>query len=316
MKFRKHETVLLDRVIQFLSLSEPWFPSVGSYEHFTRDERTPTIIAVCGNWYDLPHKAAEVALAARALPSSEVLLTGGRAERLTPSAAVQLGGEPVLLHRELHLRYGISPSRMILWTGSRVTTHNLRVVLHYAKQLHEFGSRPARLLMLEEGFLVRREAATLASLLGRDAEAQACLKQVVFQRVGATSFGELVKLHSGRTDVALALLLGELDRLRRYTRQGNATTSTHGTIARGALFDHKALRALDSNLASAIVKLQARHEVGLLASGKRILEALPREDMLRMASPTAGAASRAEYNEGTSASSRWLQINSSRFLSH
>ena len=105
----------------------------------------------------MPHKASEISRATEFLTKADVLLTGGRVERLTPIEAVEVGGEPMLLQRELSQRYDVSPSQMVLWTGSRVTTHNLRAMLHYAKQLLEFRRRPARFWIIEESFLVRRE---------------------------------------------------------------------------------------------------------------------------------------------------------------
>ena len=44
-------------------------------------------------------------------------------------------GEPLLLQRTLASRYGLAPRRMALWTGSRVTNHNLQAMLAYARQV-------------------------------------------------------------------------------------------------------------------------------------------------------------------------------------
>ena len=143
------EVQVLDRVLTVLSSPQPFFPSA-DWPRLAEDDRYISVVAVCGNWYDVPHKAKEVAAAARRLPGADILLTGGRKERLTPASAVELGGEPMLLQRELQEQYAVSPSRMVIWTGSRVTTHNLRTILHYTKQLMEFRRRPAQLLLARE----------------------------------------------------------------------------------------------------------------------------------------------------------------------
>ena len=61
----------------------------------------------------------------------------------------------------------------------------------------------------------------------------AARRGVRFHGVGARSFSALTRLHRGRHDIALALLLGEFDRLERYaTAHGNSSTTTHGSRKR------------------------------------------------------------------------------------
>ena len=55
-------------------------------------------------------------------------------DRVTPPDAVALGGEPLLLQSVLATRYNVSRARMVLYTGSRITNHNLQSVLLFAAQ--------------------------------------------------------------------------------------------------------------------------------------------------------------------------------------
>ena len=145
------EYTTLDGIIRFLSSPQPWFPpnegvlSTWGASHASFHD----VVAVCGeclnvvrrapnvraahagpfsdlsstnatgNWYDLPDKAASLHTAATILPRADLLLTGGRAERLTPAEAVSLGGEPLMLRQAMIDRYKLDPSRMVLWTGAR-----------------------------------------------------------------------------------------------------------------------------------------------------------------------------------------------------
>ena len=114
--------------------------------------RMSNVLAVCGNWYDATHKADELIKAARRRPQATLLLTGGRAERLTPPEAVALGGEPMLLQSILKQR-GIEPRRMVLYTGSRITNHNLRAMLMYAQSVQSFEKHAINMTIFEEGLL-------------------------------------------------------------------------------------------------------------------------------------------------------------------
>ena len=116
---------------------------------------------------DLPHKAQ---ILARTPKTTELLLAGPRG---APSAdAERVGGEPLLLQRRLVEKYGVDVRRTIVWSGSRVTNHNLLAALAYAKQVRDFSQRRTDTTFVEERFLVRREAASLAHLLGADAAAR------------------------------------------------------------------------------------------------------------------------------------------------
>eukprot|EP00418_Pyrodinium_bahamense_P048915 CAMPEP_0179168712 /NCGR_PEP_ID=MMETSP0796-20121207/83000_1 /TAXON_ID=73915 /ORGANISM="Pyrodinium bahamense, Strain pbaha01" /LENGTH=260 /DNA_ID=CAMNT_0020871489 /DNA_START=41 /DNA_END=820 /DNA_ORIENTATION=- len=241
----REELKVLDELMAFLRRADPWF----EFGEATAQDPWPmaaegerALLAVCGNWYDLPHKASELARAAAREASAELLLTGwGREERLTSREAAALGGEPLLLQRALCRQFGLRPGRAVVYNGSRVTNHNLSLILHYAKQVHEFTGSATRLTIVEEGFLVRREAAGLASQLREDSAAAAVLAGVRFAAVGPRTFEGLVEAHNGRQDVALALVLGEHSRLRRYQTPGCATTAMHGLVHRGAVVDAGAL---------------------------------------------------------------------------
>ena len=64
---------------------------------------------------------------------SAVPCFAAQAERLTTLRAEAAGGEPFEMLDVLQRRFNISNRRVIVWTGSRVTTHNLRILLHYVK---------------------------------------------------------------------------------------------------------------------------------------------------------------------------------------
>lgn len=271
------EVLTLDALMAALRDS----PDLKAYDR-RQHEGSRQVIAVAGNWYDCVHKAPKLGRLHKQRPEADLLLTGGREERLTPLEAAELGGEPILLQRTLSTQQHVDPRRMILWTGSRVTNHNIQAMLQYAKQVHEFTRQTVALTVVEEGFLVRREAASLGTHLRRDPVAQAALAAVRIEPVGAVSFEELVAVHRGRVDLGLALLLGEHDRLKRYVKPGNQTTATHGYVSHGAMLSGG---QLDGALASAVDALQARHADGLLKRGLDILERAPREQMLRIATP-------------------------------
>lgn len=242
------------------------------------------ILAVCGNWYDGLHKAPALARLASEASQADILLTGGRAERLTPARAEAVGGEPLLLQNILTSKFGISPSRVILYTGSRVTNHNLRAMIHYAKQVQEFSQRRLRFNVVEEGFLLRRIAAGVAAQLADDSQASEAIAGFRFFAVGPASFEALVSVHRGCTAVALALVVGEFDRLKRYSSAGTTTTATHGTVARGAVLGSNMLQDIDPTLSEALEELRLRHSK-LLEAGRYVLESLPREQMLPIAEP-------------------------------
>ena len=145
------EVRTLDALIAFLSTSSPFFPSAP-----LPNEAGVTVAAVCGNWYDVPSKMPILAEMARTSPSLTLLLSGGRDERLTLPEAKELGGEPLYLQSKLFQAYGIERSRQVIWSGARITNHNLRAMLFYAKQTQEFEHQSTRLQILEQGFLVRR----------------------------------------------------------------------------------------------------------------------------------------------------------------
>jgi hypothetical protein len=135
------------------------------------------LIFACGNWYD-DRKAAMVHHLANAHLSAKILIAGGQAERLTTLRAEAAGGEPFEMLDVLQRRFNISNRRVIVWTGSRVTTHNLRILLHYVKQVYEFERRASVVTVVEEPYLVARVAATLSFLLRDDATANRALRSL------------------------------------------------------------------------------------------------------------------------------------------
>ena len=251
----------LDSLMGWLASPRPFF-TAGLHPR-----RHVNVLAVCGNWYDATHKADELIKAARRRPQATLLLTGGRAERLTPPEAVTLGGEPMLLQSILKQR-GIEPRRMVLYTGSRITNHNLRAMLMYAQSVQSFEKHAINMTIFEEAFLVRREAAALHALLHRStaSAAASALSFVRLRPVGPRTFAGLVETHGGRRDVALALVLGEVSRLRAYSQ--NASSSGSGSDD-DVVLDTRAA-ALEVSLAAAIDRLAVRHS-GLVTSGKALL---------------------------------------------
>lgn len=183
----------LDHLMLFLALSP--------FDRPPAHSSAQKVLAVCGNWYDLPHKAALLATQAAADLDAVILLVGGRAERLTPLEAEAVGGEPLLLQHTLASEFGLPPRRSVIYTGSRVTTHNLMAMLHYAKQHQEFTGGRIGLLLIEERFLVRRAAATLRALLRADEAARTAIDWVAVEPVGDAVFDDLVRTHRGQTSV-------------------------------------------------------------------------------------------------------------------
>lgn len=254
-----HEHEALNGVLEALRSPAPFFGIADQLQLAAPFD----VVAVCGNWYD-GRKEVMLARAAALWPNATLMLTGGRAERLTSPAAVAAGGEPLWLQQKL-ASHGVPPSRSVIWSGSRITVHNLRAILAYVQQVHAFEQRKVSLLLLEEGFLVRREAAQLHTLLAADAATRAMLTSVRIRPCGARSFQHLVAAHGGHTSVALALLVGELQRLRSYSSPRRE----------GATGDHLVLPQavrLGAALEAALDRLVAIDRVAaLLASGKALL---------------------------------------------
>ena len=152
---------------------------------------------------------------------------------------------------------------MVVYSGSRITNDNLRAMLMFASSTRSFERRSVGLIIFEEAFLVRREAAALHALLKHPdvrASAQA-LASVSIKAVGPHTFRGLVEAHGGRVDVALALVLGEVTRLRAYSRN---TTGGDALV-----LDPRAAQ-LDQDLAPAVERLMERH-AATLSSGKALL---------------------------------------------
>ena len=288
MALNTTEVFAIDSLLSILGSSQPWFRTATVRDAVNGEGVSNLILATSGNWYDIPHKAEALARIAHQVSTSELFLTGGRAERLTSAAAEAAGGEPLLLRQHL-LGLSVPSGRVVIWNGSRVTTHNLRAMLLYCKQRREFDRqmRPVNLWIAEETFLVRRVAATFAQLIAADPEASAAITNVQFIAVGPRHFPQLVATHGGRTDVALALVHGEISRLRGYVRSGNATSATHGMRRHGSLVPANALDMLSPSVRMQLDALTDERTLGgeLLQQGQHLLQTAPRSEMLRVATP-------------------------------
>ena len=264
MNLTSQEFQSLDALLTVLTSPLPYFDLAPRVQRKNSRPGLLEIFAVCGNWYDVPHKASVMASAAKQRPSATLLLTGGRAERLTPPEAVKQGGEPLLLQNHLHQQYGLPKSRMAVYSGSRITNHNLLAMLMFAETTTDFERQPVSLTIYEEAFLVRREAAAMHALLQRPEAVLAAgsLEVVRFRPVGALTFRGLVETHGGRVEVALALVLGEIARLRSYSIPSNRSNEV--VLPSSAA-------ALDPGLTDAVDRIFARHRKGLLAVGKELL---------------------------------------------
>lgn len=258
------EIQTLDSLVAFLSSPLPYF----EVSPPSAPRQQIDIIAVAGNWYDVPHKAMRLARAARNRPQATLLLTGGRAERLTPPEAVALGGEPMLLQSVLSENHGIEKKRMVVYTGSRITNHNLQAMLMFSATAHSYERRAVSLQLYEEAFLVRREAAALHVMMRRSdlAPAARALSSVRVRPVGPRTFAGLTAAHGGHADVALALVLGELSRLRSYSKPAVNSTSIDDVTLPAA-----AASLPDDKLRDDIERLWAAHRDGMLASGNALL---------------------------------------------
>ena len=253
------EVRTLDALIAFLSTSSPFFPSAP-----LPNEAGVTVAAVCGNWYDVPSKMPILAEMARTSPSLTLLLSGGRDERLTLPEAKELGGEPLYLQAKLFRTYGIERSRQLIWSGARITNHNLRAMLFYAKQTQEFEHRSTRLQILEQGFLVRRLAASMRALLDKDPAAQRAIASLTVRAVGPMTFDGLVALHGGHDEVAFALIYGELKRLTQYSV---ATNDPNVEV----VLSKEAGQLPSRELGDQVQRLWQRNRDGLYASGLKLL---------------------------------------------
>ena len=273
------ELRLLDMAMAFLSSPEPWFRSSSSFPIEASEGGSSgnrTVAAVCGNWYDVVHKAAPLLRLASNLSKMELVLTGGRKERLTSAEAAAVGGEPMLLQRHL-VSLGLPIERSVVWSGSRVTSHNLNAILLYVKQRHEFDRVRVHLIIVEEGFLVRREAATLAKTLEADPSAREAIDSIRFVPVGPRRFRGLMLAHQNRLDVALHLIAGEVRRLSQYSRAGVGSTALHGTRVHSKLLSAGALLGMPSP--ADLEQLFASH-TELLRTGRLAFE-LGKPDQLQ-----------------------------------
>ena len=289
---------LLDKVMSFLATPVPLPVAAPIASH---DETVQSVIAVSGNWYDVASKAPVIARIVQRRPRTTILLTGGRNERLTPPSAVELGGEPLLLQSELYQRYNVSRSSMVLYSGSRITNHNLQAMLMFAATAQRFERRAISLQILEEAFLVRRESAALAAMLLLDPTACRPLASLRIRPVGARRFEQLVAMHGGHSDVALALVVGEVLRLRQYSTPVNVTAPGLDNVVLSA----EAAR-LDPRLAGHFEQLLMTHRSGLLASGRALLANRAR---LFASGAAPGPTPISTENQERPRGRRWLTVN-------
>jgi len=288
------EKKILDQLIGFLASPEPWCSTCSNQMETWQDPREEfwneaVVLVSCGNWYDRIHKAAVLAAGHEKL-NADLLLTGGRDERFTSKTAYEFGREPLLLQQHLTTRRDVPPHRMITYSGSRNTKHNLMAALNYADQLVEpigngAGVQQVHLHIVEEAFLVRREAAYMAVLLQLDVPAGTSnrrfkdrtygdiVKTVRFTAVGPHCFEDLVNLHRGLEDVVFALLSEELGRLRNYS------SAEKGWIARNALEGFEG-----TDLEKQVVSLYEKH-ADILEAGLKVLRLESKEEFRLRVSP-------------------------------
>eukprot|EP00756_Hemistasia_phaeocysticola_P040957 Hpha_TRINITY_DN16891_c0_g3::TRINITY_DN16891_c0_g3_i1::g.149297::m.149297 len=261
----------LDELMLFLSREGP---GIGGFD---RDAgATKTVLTVSGNWYD-PAKASAIASDYRADPSSVILVTGGLG-RLSPSEADAVGGEPFLLRQRL-LDLGVPAAKVLVSSAGAVTNHNLQAILLYAKQVFEFTGKKVRVRMYEEAYLVRRSAGSLSVMLDRDTEARVAVAGVQYVATGSTTLPELVQRHRWVEDVALALVVGEVERLRIY--------STDAAPGGRPFVPPESLSGMPAGVQDVLDAMVPGTDAGdVLARGKKLLGKADRLELLRLAEPT------------------------------
>jgi hypothetical protein len=87
--------------------------------------------------------------------------------------------------------------------------------------------------------------------------------------VGASTFEQLVATHGGHASVALALVVGEVTRLRAYSNASAAFEDEDASFD-NVLLPPDAPR-MDPAVARAVDALTARHGNGMLAAGHALL---------------------------------------------
>eukprot|EP01102_Stenamoeba_stenopodia_P000170 TRINITY_DN10134_c0_g1_i2.p1 TRINITY_DN10134_c0_g1~~TRINITY_DN10134_c0_g1_i2.p1 ORF type:complete len:292 (+),score=34.44 TRINITY_DN10134_c0_g1_i2:45-878(+) len=180
------------------------------------DANSNIILFVSCNWYD-SFKAPIVASFAKELPKATIVLAGGRRERFTSLRSEKLGGEPLEL-RERLLELGVEPHKIVLYNGGRVTTHNVRLLLHYLSQVLEFEGAHLKnsVILFEESFLCRRVRSTLE---GCHMEGKPMLYQQLFcVSTGADSLEQLASVHHSNHELAAWLITEEMKRLYQYSK--------------------------------------------------------------------------------------------------
>mmetsp|Transcript_441 Transcript_441/g.888 ORF Transcript_441/g.888 Transcript_441/m.888 type:complete len:341 (-) Transcript_441:573-1595(-) len=177
------------------------------------------VVFVSGNWYDA-RKVNEVVRLARMFPECTVLLTGG-VGRLSDARSKELGGESLHM-REMLVEAGVSPGRLRVYSGGRVTTHNAALLVHFVKETADGRPKGHRVsvLVVEESFLCRRVVATVQGMAQRDGEARAVMHRLVAVPTD-TSWEGFTEVHRGSTGVAAFHVLGEMERLVQYSNPSN-----------------------------------------------------------------------------------------------
>jgi len=206
-------------------------------------EKANIAIFISCNWYDKGKAPLVYELAAR-FPSITIILSGGRAERLTSKRSESLGGEPFEMREHL-LDYAksineepIKLSRIVIYNGGRVTTHNIDFLLNYCKQVNEFEKKKTHIIVIEESYLSKRVSATLIGRL----QSSNTNDIISFTTIpsGSRDFKQLSSLHNNLDILSLFWIIGEVDRLNSYSKpNGNqlftelmafGTTSNEGII--------------------------------------------------------------------------------------
>ena len=181
----------------------------------TNTEDVP-LLFVSGNWYD-DAKAEAVALWSKAHAQSKILLTGGIG-RLTLPQIAQVGGEPIGLRETLIHKYNVDPQQILLYSGSSVTTHNVRALIFYLEQRQDMSLPPCDIVIIDEGFLLRRLRATVIGELQKAKRSNRLhgVGKISFQCGTQCNYDELVLRHH-HPDAARFLCVGEYDRLLKYS---------------------------------------------------------------------------------------------------
>jgi len=185
------------------------------------------LLFVSGNWYDRG-KANKLAELARHYSDARIVLAGGFG-RLSSQRSEELGAEALEM-REFLMNYGISPKRMVLYTGGRQTGDNIDFLLYWKKII--FENKKPRIISVDESYLVRRVRSTLLGYMSKHNEESIAVSVV---SSGTKSYQDLTALHNDCSLITLHLMAVELDRLDTYSTIGSQPYLFSSSIAYGGV---------------------------------------------------------------------------------